>query len=246
MSILVIDLPIILVKGTFNRLMPNAASGLFSQESIFRHVYDCFRDCNFFSLLSWYRASRSFNLLVLPSIYMSALSRANQRSSMEQRSFNFLSAIESECIIERKNEVNEVARTFRLLTGNGNPGGRGRPRTGSSSSSSLFFPFPLVRLFVRGFPVRFLWPGLAWSFASTIAPRRPVHLGCKGNRANVSRPRGGKGRKEGACTRFAKLLINAHGETSFSVSLSPALAHRPVYSAIIWPSTWKRVRVGRG
>lgn len=43
-------------------------------------------------------------------------------------------------------------------------------------------------------------------------------LDCKGNRANVSRPR------RGACTRLAKLLINAHGETSLFLSNPLALS----------------------
>lgn len=52
----------------------------------------------------------------------------------------------------------------------------------------------------------------------------------------------------GACTRFAKLLINAHSETFLLLSFSPSLSrslsvHDPVHSAIIWPCTWKRVRL---
>lgn len=109
---------------------------------------------------------------------------------------------------EGKKEANGIARTFRSL--------REWESAGLTSHGFFFLSFP--SLYSRFSCSPRFQPRVVRSFASTIGPCRCLCEGlpdCKGNRANVRRPRGG------ACTRLAKLLINAHGKNlSLSLSLS--------------------------
>lgn len=82
--------------------------------------------------------------------------------------------------------------------------------------SFLFFSLSLYSRFPCSFCSR---PGLCSSRRQSDHADLCEGLpDCKGNRANVSRPRGG------AYTRFAKLLINAHGKSFLFLSNPPALS----------------------
>lgn len=90
-----------------------------------------------------------------------------------------------------------------------------------SDFTRLLSPFFSLSLFIRGFPVlSALDQGCAVVRVDNRAMSRLCEglPDCKGNRANVSR------RRRGACTRFAKLLINAHGKIFLFLSNPSALS----------------------